>query len=144
MFTNFFKRMLNKGQALFQLIILTLIWIEFSYQNDKGKLEPRVLSARKQEKAADIINSRVDIPYLGEAVEAVILGWVIDLIVYTFNSIVSPTWLEALMEGSHEYIRNEAFEAETFEEFEAIAFPADTKKIQEIENHIITSDNEVI
>lgn len=51
---------------------------------------------QKREVAIDVINKLVNIPILPEFVEGSIIGWMIDILVQTFNKIGGQNWLDQL------------------------------------------------
>lgn len=51
---------------------------------------------QKREVAIDVINELINIPVLPEFVEASIIGWIIDILVETFNKLGGQEWLNQL------------------------------------------------
>jgi len=52
--------------------------------------------ADKKELAVAILNALVDIPFLPESVEAMLIGWAIDAVIAALNKLVGKDWLEKL------------------------------------------------
>ena len=60
----------------------------------------KLTSAEKKAVATRLINELVDVPIIPEAIESVLIGWSIDLIVYAFNKIGGKSWLDVLFGDS--------------------------------------------
>lgn len=50
-------------------------------------------SADKKKLAVAVINELVDIPFLPESVEEMLIGWAIDAVISAFNKLVGKDWL---------------------------------------------------
>jgi len=52
--------------------------------------------ADKKALAVAVLNKLIDIPFIPESVESVILGWAIDAVVAALNKLVGKAWLSKL------------------------------------------------
>ena len=52
--------------------------------------------ADKKQLAVAVLNKLIDIPFIPESVEAVIIGWAIDAAVAALNKLVGKDWLAKL------------------------------------------------
>ena len=49
--------------------------------------------AQKKELAVEVINALVDIPFLPEKLEGILIGWAIDAVIAALNKLVGKDWL---------------------------------------------------
>ncbi len=56
-------------------------------------VEEVIASADKKKLAVAVINALVDIPFLPESVEGMLIGWAIDAVISAFNKLLGHNWL---------------------------------------------------
>jgi len=58
--------------------------------------EEDIKGADKKQLAVAVLNALIDIPFLPESVEGMLIGWAIDAVVAALNKLVGPDWLAKL------------------------------------------------